>query len=134
MVSHRFVFRFSFFLVSYYMMPPFAVAVRMYRSYLTQWRLPLLWLRMYLFVVASYVPLRCGFVCTSLLWQRMYLFYLTHWRLFVIFSDFCFLLVSHEQYRTLQKYCKLHAINVRPDSTQAELAVAAARHFQVWNG
>eukprot|EP00904_Undaria_pinnatifida_P007778 jgi/Undpi1/412/HiC_scaffold_1.g00408.m1 len=34
------------------------------------------------------------------------------------------------EYRTLQKYCKLHAINVRPDSTQAELAVAAARHFQ----
>lgn len=38
---------------------------------------------------------------------------------------------STQQYRTLQKYCKLHAINVRPDCTQSELAVAAARHFQV---
>ncbi|CAM9953064.1 unnamed protein product, partial [Ectocarpus fasciculatus] len=34
------------------------------------------------------------------------------------------------EYRTLQKYCKLHGINVRPDCSQAELAVAAARHFQ----
>ncbi|CAM9647860.1 unnamed protein product [Scytosiphon promiscuus] len=34
------------------------------------------------------------------------------------------------EFRTLQKYCKLHNINVRPDCTQSELAVAAARHFQ----
>eukprot|EP00953_Heterococcus_sp_UTEX-ZZ885_P021789 12127-Heterococcus_DN1.PRE.2 len=34
------------------------------------------------------------------------------------------------EYRSLQKYVKRYGINVRPDSTQAELAVACARHFE----